>query len=94
MRKGWFGVVATLSLVAATIAASVYVKYSKTAFAADVDVRREATEWVREAGYSTLGVTCLAQDGLYTQCSVSVVGRDNDIELSCNNLTGTCERVD
>ena len=88
----WLGVVMTMA-VGMVVMASIVVRHAKPSLAAEVDIRREASEWAREAGYSSLGVTCLIQEGLYARCSVSVVEKEEPIELSCSNLTGTCERV-
>lgn len=76
------------------VIASVVVRNMKPSAAMDVDVLREAREWAREAGYSTLSTNCLEPNGgMYTQCSVFIVEKEDPINLSCNNLTGTCERV-
>ena len=88
----WLGAVMTIGVVM-VVMASIVVRHTKPSLAAEVDVRREASEWAREAGYSSLGVTCLIQEGRYTLCSVSVVEKEEGIELNCDNLTGTCERV-
>lgn len=92
MLEKKIGVALTMTIMT-VVMMLIMIRRTDSTFAAEVDVHREALEWVREAGYSSLGVTCLIQEGLYTRCSVCVNEKEESIELRCNNLTGTCERI-